>query len=347
MLRAALRSHARAWGPRPRAGFGRTAPTRPFSSYPEHNYFAVPRVRILRPVLWSVTIVSALYVGCAAYEVYQDARAARAQREKHLLYFGGSGQGPLTYQEIEYARAAAFNVDAEAQRRARAHSPYDLWNRLSPTQAGRFFLATAGLNSGVFLLSYAPAITHRLVHIPILGHNYTLLTSMFAHAGFLHFAANMYGLLTFGPTIAQSRTFERSGSHLAAFYLSSGVLASLAHHIAAAVIPAQAAAAFSPALGASGAVFALVAAFAFQFPDAKVGILFLPFDFQAQQALAGFALFDLYGTLFGFSAIRFAHAAHLGGMAVGSAYVAWQGNKRIWKPTRRFAFEAMQRMRLI
>jgi rhomboid-like protein len=333
----------------PRAARASRQTRRMFSDaqHPDPIEHTTPKVRILGPTLWSIAAVTTIYFGCAVYEIRRNTETARAMRKQHPNYFGSDNERPITFADVENARGLTFFQDVQAQQSAHNTSFYDVLNRLAVTESGRFLLATGALNSGIFVISQIPSIMQRFVHIPALSSNYTLLTSMFAHAGLLHFGFNMYGLVSFGPATANGKTFERSGSHFAAFYLSSGILASLAHHISTAIVPAQRAAAFGGSLGASGAIFALVSAFAFQYPEAKVGIIFLPFYFPAQQALAGFALYDLYGMLVGFKSLRFAHAAHLGGMAIGSAYVAFDGNRRIWKPTRRLVFNIMMQLNLL
>ena len=287
-----------------------------------------------------------IYFGCAAYEIRRDARTAMELRMKSYVT---QTNLPLTYAEIENARAAAFVNDLNAQRQADPpSSPYDLWRILAPTETGKLLLATAGLNTGIFALSFIPGVLDHFVHVPAISSNYTLFTSMFGHAGLLHLGANMWGLLTFAPVVARSRTFERSGSHLAAFYLSSGVFASLVQHVSTAIIPAQRAAAFSGGLGASGAIFSLIGVFALSYPDAEVEILFLPFlTFTAKQVVTSFALLDLWGLLFGLKWLRFAHGAHLGGLAAGAAYFYWDGSRRVWKPARRLAFKGLQQFKLI
>jgi membrane associated rhomboid family serine protease len=90
----------------------------------------------------------------------------------------------------------------------------------------------------------------------------SLLTSMFLHGGFMHILSNMWTLWVFGPALE-----DRLGSRrFLALYLVSGLAASLLHIIAnwsSAV----------PALGASGAIAGVIAAYARRFPYAWVNIL--------------------------------------------------------------------------
>jgi membrane associated rhomboid family serine protease len=88
------------------------------------------------------------------------------------------------------------------------------------------------------------------------------LTSMFLHGGVLHIAANLWTLWIFGPALE-----DRLGSgRYLALYLASGLAAGLVHVLFN----------FSsdvPALGASGAIAGVIAAYARRFPYAWVNVL--------------------------------------------------------------------------
>ena len=304
-----------------------------------------PPMRYLSPTLWTVTAVGTFYIGCAAYDVYQDAQTAK-KRPFHA-------DSHVTWQDVEAGKRTAFLRDTFA---SQARDPPSLDELSSPTAISAYLnrvsgpeklkWAAMGLNSGLFALgTLSSRVAYQLCHIPALSRNYTLLTSTFGHVGLLHLMMNMYGLYNFMPPVANSRTFEGSGSHLAAFYLSSGVVASLAYHMSAGW-PSPALR-FSPGLGASGVVYAFLGAFGLQYPEAHVGIILLPFSFPARDALVGLVAFEAYGLFRGYKRLHFAHAAHLGGLAVGAAYVVFDGKNRLWKPARKFAFNQMQMLGII
>uniref|UniRef100_A0A0R3S6G4 rhomboid protease n=1 Tax=Elaeophora elaphi TaxID=1147741 RepID=A0A0R3S6G4_9BILA len=70
------------------------------------------------------------------------------------------------------------------------------------------------------------------------------------------------------------------------------------------------------ALGASGAIMALLVYTCIKLPDARLKIIFVPnFDFSAKHSVIGMIAFDLICLLFGFK--LFDHAAHLGGSLFG------------------------------
>lgn len=84
----------------------------------------------------------------------------------------------------------------------------------------------------------------------------------------------------------------------------------------------------SPMLGASGAIFGVVAAFSTMFPDAKLMFLFIPFPIKAKYLLPIIILVSLY---LGFSGQMgsIAHFAHIGGAIVGFLIALYFRKKHI------------------
>ena len=78
-------------------------------------------------------------------------------------------------------------------------------------------------------------------------------------------------------------------------------------------------------VGASGALFGILLAFGWLFPEARMGILFVPFMIPARIFVAIYVAFELFFGVTGFAFDNVAHFAHLGGMLFG-AIVLW-----IWK----------------
>lgn len=92
-------------------------------------------------------------------------------------------------------------------------------------------------------------------------------TNMFIHGGFLHILGNMWVLYIFGDNVE-----DRMGSiRYLFFYLISGILASLTHFVLNAGSTV-------PAIGASGAIAGVMAAYMFLFPNSKV-ITLIPLFF--------------------------------------------------------------------
>jgi len=75
-----------------------------------------------------------------------------------------------------------------------------------------------------------------------------------------------------------------------------------------------------PAVGASGALYGILVAFAFMFPNAELMLLFIPVPIKAKYFVPGLVAIDLYmgitgSSLFGGGGI--AHFAHVGGALFG------------------------------
>ena len=87
----------------------------------------------------------------------------------------------------------------------------------------------------------------------------TLLTCMFLHGGFMHFAGNMWFLHIFGDNVE-----DRFG-HLgyAALYLGTGIIAGLCHLVSNVLSPI-------PTIGASGAIAGVMGAYLVLYPHSRV-----------------------------------------------------------------------------
>ena len=86
----------------------------------------------------------------------------------------------------------------------------------------------------------------------------------------------------------------------------------------------------SPAVGASGAIYGILVAFAMAYPNAKLALIFLPVPIAAKYFVPVLILTDLFSGVTGFSIFGdgVAHFAHVGGAAVGFLLVLVLG-----KPT--------------
>lgn len=136
---------------------------------------------------------------------------------------------------------------------------------------------------------------------------YQLVTHMFAHdpGNFFHILFNMYALWMFGAVLERVWGPKK----FLIFYLVCGLAAGVAQMFAMDVN--------GSAVGASGAIMGLLAAFAYLFPDTKFYILPFPFPIKAKFMVAIYAAIDLFGGLHPGAADNIAHFAHLGGMVMG------------------------------
>ena len=181
----------------------------------------------------------------------------------------------------------------------------------------RYYNATLGLilaNAAVFMLEFLrPALVIELALIPpaaIEGRWWTLLTYMFLHSrgSLYHIIFNMLGLMWFGSPVER----HVGSTEFIALYVVSGIGAGLF----ALMLSANTAVAI---IGASGAVFAVMLAFATLYPDSEVYLFwFLPL--RAPVAVLVFAGIAVLGTLTGFQP-GISHLTHLGGLIAGFLYV--------------------------
>ena len=188
-------------------------------------------------------------------------------------------------------------------------------------------------------------------------------THMFMHGGFAHILFNMYALVAFGSPmerqwgqekfiffffsagigaaflhtgvnyiyfnsaveaivdsgISRVQLFEAltSASGVNLSYIESGVSPEVADQLRSAF--------YTPAVGASGAVYGVLVAFTFMYPNARLMLLFLPFPIKAKYFVPLIILGDLY---FGITNQNtgIAHFAHIGGALIGYIMM-WYWNR--------------------
>ena len=202
-----------------------------------------------------------------------------------------------------------------------------------------------------------------------------VLSHMFMHGGFLHILFNMFALYSFGSLLENLW----GGKKFLFFYISCGLGAALVHiginylsfnHGLDVLVsngfnrteilnlldtgrydtgweeflnPTQVdnfiKAYITPTVGASGAVYGLLVAFAFIAPNAELSLLFLPIPIKAKYFVPGMLLLDLFMGLrgqgiFGSGNDGIAHFAHLGGALIGFIMMWYwrknQFNNRRW-----------------
>ncbi len=153
--------------------------------------------------------------------------------------------------------------------------------------------------------------------------SWQFLSHIFLHGNFTHLLFNMLGLWFFGQVL------ERvwGGQRLLVFYLLCGigaaVISQLIDHFVLQQISGR-------MVGASGAIYGILVAFAMLFPNQKIMLIFLPVPVPAKIFVPILLLIDLTGGLTGFSIFgsNIAHFAHIGGAIVGFVYcLAWMKRK--------------------
>ncbi len=143
------------------------------------------------------------------------------------------------------------------------------------------------------------------------GYVWQLVTYMFVHGGFWHFFFNMFVLWMFGVSL--ERVWGADG--FLQFYLICGIVAGLSMVIFAWGTRI-------PVVGASGAIYGILGAYAINWPDRLLYIWGI-FPIKVKYLVFFLGLFDL--TLNFFAETPIAHEAHLAGLAAGLLY-AWKGN---------------------
>ena len=158
-------------------------------------------------------------------------------------------------------------------------------------------------------------------------HMWQPLTYMFLHANFSHLFFNMFAVWMFAPVIEN----EWGAKRFALYYFVCGLGAALIQelvwmamlsHMSVTYDPAALAhyAYFMNTIGASGAVFGILFAFGWLYPDVPMFLLFIPIPIRARVFVIIYALIELFaglGSAAGFTADNVAHFAHLGGMLFG------------------------------
>jgi membrane associated rhomboid family serine protease len=167
-----------------------------------------------------------------------------------------------------------------------------------------------------YLALSSDGIAHGLV--------YQLLTFQFLHGSIMHLLFNMIGLYFFGRAVEEIL----GSAGMLKLYLVSGMVGGLLQIGLAFALPRYFR---GGVVGASAGVFGLVAAFATHAPDQPITMLImfvLPVTFKLKVFLlieAAVSVVGLLGPLVPspYFQSNIAHAAHLGGMFTGIAWIRW------------------------
>lgn len=180
---------------------------------------------------------------------------------------------------------------------------------------------------------------------------YQIVTHFFMHGGFMHILMNMFVLVIFGPILEKMWGAKR----FFILYVVSAFGAYALYNIIGfyeimklkEVIEANgeyiqdvdkflkatndpiifnqfmspyreyALLSYTPMVGASGAVFGVMAAFAYLFPNTPMFIMFIPFPIKAKYLIGGYFAYEVYNSFTAGFGGGVAHLAHVGGAIVG------------------------------
>ena len=150
-----------------------------------------------------------------------------------------------------------------------------------------------------------------------------IATVMLAHGGLIHLFANMATLYFFGSALEKAIGSRK----LLKFYIGAGLVASIAYILfnnLLYLIPYTITngLGMNPAVGASGAVVAVVGAVAVLYPDAEV-LLYFVFPMKISTAVKAFGAIEVINIITRLVGVRlpiiggFASSAHLAGLVTG------------------------------
>ncbi|MBI5203251.1 MAG: rhomboid family intramembrane serine protease [Elusimicrobia bacterium] len=190
------------------------------------------------------------------------------------------------------------------------HSPVDF--RSMPTAIKALAIANA---AGFLLSQIVGGEFYRLFglvpfHVVTDRWIWQPLTYLFIHGTFMHLLFNVFALWMFGmPVEAQwgSKEFLK-------FYFLCGIGAGL---LSVALGPGS----HYPIIGASGAVYGLLVAFAMLYPDAVIYLYFF-FPVKAAHMAIIFGLIEFFASATN-ATPGVARFAHLAGMGIGYLYIRW------------------------
>ncbi|MFN2374938.1 MAG: rhomboid family intramembrane serine protease [Candidatus Binatia bacterium] len=144
------------------------------------------------------------------------------------------------------------------------------------------------------------------------GEIWRLFTYQFLHGGSFHLLLNMFALWMFGSELA-----PRWG---AAFFLRYYFLCAVGGGILFTLVSLGT---WIPSIGASGAIYGILMAYAMWFPNRQVYLYFV-LPIRVRYLIVFLILLETSQAIQS-TGTGIAHAAHLGGMGFGYAYLRWNG----------------------
>lgn len=150
-----------------------------------------------------------------------------------------------------------------------------------------------------------------------------VVTYMFLHGGWGHLFSNMFGLFIFGSTVESFMGANRFFK----YYLITGIGAGIAqvlvnsydlyqYSLSGAISQYDEYVKLVHTVGASGAIFGILVAYAYKFPNNELIIFPIPFPLKAKYFIILYGLYETFAGVRG-SVDNVAHFAHIGGLLTG------------------------------
>ena len=171
---------------------------------------------------------------------------------------------------------------------------------------------------------------------------FQVVTYMFMHGGFMHLFFNMYALFMFGRVLES----VWGSARFLTFYLVTGIGAGLVQEVvqfiyydmqlsmyqgvslgAGVVVPMAQYLNMWITVGASGAIYGILLAFAMTFPNERLFIMPFPVPIKAKYFVLIFGAIELLSGLGNHAGDNVAHFAHLGGMLFGLILILYWRKK--------------------
>jgi membrane associated rhomboid family serine protease len=171
---------------------------------------------------------------------------------------------------------------------------------------------------------------------------FQIVTYMFMHGGFMHLFFNMFALYMFGRVLEMVWGPKR----FLIFYVFTGVGAGIIQEIvqylyystqlsmysgvdfgAGLIVPMAQYLNMWVTVGASGAVYGILLAFAMNFPNERLFVMPFPFPIKAKYFVLIFGAIELFTGLGNSAGDNVAHFAHLGGMLFGLILILYWRKK--------------------
>ena len=169
-----------------------------------------------------------------------------------------------------------------------------------------------------------------------------IVTYMFMHGGFMHLFFNMFALFMFGRVLESVWGAKR----FLTFYFVTGIGAGLIQEVvqfiyyetqlsmysgvnlgAGLVVPMSQYLNMWITVGASGAIYGILLAFAMTFPNERLFVMPFPFPIKAKYFVLIFGALELLSGIGNRTGDNVAHFAHLGGMLFGLVLILYWRKK--------------------